>query len=224
MKNFRYLSIVLVIMLATLACSINFGNNQIVEGSGVLSRETRSVNEFTAIELAGSGDVTVRAGETQSVQVEADDNIVPLIETNVQGSKLVISTKPNVSMRTKQPIRITVTVKSLDAASITGSGNMTISNINAGKATVGLSGSGNITVAGTAQSVQATLNGSGNILCSDLIAQSATVRITGSGNVTVNVSQSLDANITGSGNIKYRGSPAKVNQSVSGSGSINSIP
>ncbi len=117
-----------------------------------------------------------------------------------------------------------ISVKFIDSVSLTGSGNLDVSNISADQTKVELSGSGNITMAGTAKSLQATLTGSGNITCSDLPVQSATARLSGSGNITVNASQSLDASITGSGNIKYRGNPAKVNQSVSGSGSINSIP
>lgn len=224
MRATRLISVLLIMMLATLACVINFGNNQTVSGSGNIVRQERSVGAFTSIELAGSGNVTVEVGGTQSVVVETDDNIQPLIETTVRNSKLIISTKPNTSIQTKQPIQITVTVKFLDGASITGSGNIDIKNMAADNTTVDLSGSGNITVAGTAKSIQATLTGSGNINCGDLLVQTATVSLRGSGNVTVNTSGSLDANITGSGNIKYRGNPAKVNQSVTGSGSINSIP
>lgn len=224
MKNTRFLPAVLVTMMLILACGISISGSQVVHGSGKITSQTRTVPEFTSIELAGSGDVTVRVGGSQSVVIETDDNIQPLIETTVRGGKLVVGTKPNTSISTKQPVHVTITVKSLDSASLTGSGNITISDMNADAASINLQGSGNITTSGKAQNVQATLTGSGNIVCADLQASSATVRISGSGNISVNASQSLDASISGSGTIKYRGNPTRVNQSVTGSGSINPIP
>jgi len=224
MKNTRFLPVVLVIMMLILACGLSIGGSQVVQGSGKITSQERTVSEFTSIELAGSGNVTVQVGGTQSVLVQTDDNIQPLIETTVRGGKLVIGTKSNTSINTKQPIRVNITVASLDSVSLTGSGNITISDMTADTAKISLQGSGNITASGNAQKVQATLEGSGNIVCTDLQASSATARITGSGNISVNASQSLDASISGSGTIKYRGNPNKVNQSVTGSGSINPIP
>ncbi len=224
MKNLRYGMIAFIVMAATLACSITLGNGKTVAGSGKIISESRSVSKFTSIELAGSGNVTVQVGKPQSISVEADDNIVPLIETTVKGSKLVIGIKSNTSITTKQPIRITVTVEALDGVSITGSGNVTVKDLNADHINIELSGSGNITVEGSAKDLQVTLNGSGTIMTGDLKVESANVKLTGSGNITVNASQSLDANLSGSGTIKYRGNPPKVNQKVTGAGVINSIP
>jgi hypothetical protein len=220
MKSTRFIPLLFVIMFLSMACGINISNPKTVDGSGISDSETRSVQEFTAIELAGSGDVTVTIGEIQSVVVEADDNILPLIETNVKGGKLVISTKPFTSINPNLPVRVTVTVKVLEAAKVSGSGNITIQGLMAKAVRFDLPGSGNISAAGTTEKVTISLNGSGNILCDDLKAQSAIVDLNGSGTINVYASESLDATIKGSGTVQYSGNPAHIKQSVSGSGTI----
>jgi hypothetical protein len=224
MKNNRILPLLFVVLFFTLACRMNFSIPQTVVGSGVASSQERSLAEFTAIEIAGSADVFVTVGKTQHVVVESDDNILPLIETSVQSGKLVISTKSLTSISPRLPIHVIVTMPSLEAASLSGSGNITINGVNSETLMLNLPGSGNINVSGTARRVTVSLNGSGNIQCGDLEAQAVDASLNGSGNVNVYASQHLGVTIRGSGSVHYRGNPAEVNQSVLGSGSVDPIP
>lgn len=224
----RNLFIALVAVLLVSACSlfnnINIGTSQRVEGSGVLAREERPVSGFDSIEIAGSADVTITIGASESVVVETDDNIMPLIKTEVRGDTLVIDTRPNSNINTDLGVRLTVTMKSLKTASIAGSGDIDITGVQGGALNVEIFGSGNITATGMADSVNVTLNGSGNVLCAELQVQDARVRLNGSGNVNVYATRSLDATISGSGNVLYGGNPAQVQTSVPGSGSIDPMP
>ena len=54
-----------------------------VAGSGRSATETRGLAEFQAVAVDGSMDLLLRQGATQSVQVEADDKLLPLLETVV---------------------------------------------------------------------------------------------------------------------------------------------
>jgi len=211
-------------VMLTLACGLFYDRLRAVEGSGVLASQERTLDEFSAIELASFGDVYVTVGEAQSVVVEADDNLLPLVEPRVNDGKLVIRMKPLVDIDPKLPVRVTITVRSLDAASISGSGNITITAVDSKNFRIELPGSGNISIAGKADRATVSLKGSGNILCGDLQAQSVRVDLDGSGEVTVFASERLDATIRGSGSVRYRGNPVDVNQAVSGSGSINPVP
>ena len=210
--------------MLSLACGMSYSGPRAVEGSGVLASQERALEEFSAIEIASFGDVYVTVGETQSVVVETDDNILPLVETHVNGGKLVIRTKSNTSISPKLPVRVTVTVKSLEAASIRGSGNITVKDVDADTFRIDLPGSGNIHVSGTTDRATISLKGSGNIQSGDLQAQSVRVELDGSGEVTVYAEARLDATIRGSGNIHYRGNPDDVNQSVPGSGNVSPVP
>jgi hypothetical protein len=223
MKNIFFVMSLIVALLLT-SCSLSIGSLQTVEGSGILASENRPVTGFDSIELAGHGDVIARLGDSESVLVEAEDNLLPLIETKVRGGKLVINTKPNITLINTLPVRITITMKSFEEARLTGSGNITVNGLSAGKTRFDLPGSGNITADGVTDSVNVILGGSGNILAGDLQARSALVKLSGSGNVTVFASDRLDIVFKGSGNIHYRGSPADIRKSVTGSGSVQAEP
>jgi len=218
--NRKLLLSIVVLILPVLACSFAGASPSRVVGSGKVASETRQVSGFSSVQLRGSADVSITQGEAESVVVEADDNILPLIETTVQNGQLIIGTKPFTNLTTSNPIRVNVTAKSLQGVALSGSGSFDVSSLEGQDLSIALTGSGNITVSGAADRVDIRLPGSGNIYCSGLKTRSATATLTGSGNIAVNASETLDASILGSGTIRYDGNPAQVHKSVTGSGSI----
>ncbi|HTP00614.1 MAG TPA: head GIN domain-containing protein [Anaerolineales bacterium] len=209
------------LVLAALACqTLTSGMSQVV-GSGHAASETRTVPAFDSVELAGSADVNIILADSPSVNVEADDNILPLVETVVNNGKLVIRTKPLTNIVPTNKIVVTIAMKSLKDLTLSGSGNINVGAMTGPELTVDVSGSGNVTVEGTVDNLTVDLSGSGNVNANNLKAKSAKVGVSGSGDVKVNVSDTLDASISGSGNIRYEGNPAQVNKSVTGSGTIN---
>lgn len=218
--NGKVIAAISILLLAMLACSAIPMTSNAVVGSGKVTSETRNVSGFTGVRLAGSADVDVKLGPAESVIVQADDNIVPLIETTVSVGKLIIRTKPFTNIRTANPIHVTVVAKSLDEITLGGSGSIHATGMTGPKLIVALPGSGDITVTGTTSNATITLLGSGNIYCDGLKAHSVGVQIMGSGNVTTYADESLDASILGSGNIQYSGQPAQVTKDIKGSGMI----
>jgi hypothetical protein len=190
-----------------------------VRGSGVVTMETRDVKAFTEIALAGSGNVRVERGEKQTLTVEAEDNILPLLETTVKDGKLTLTTRSNVSIRTTKPIVYRITTKALEGVSLSGSGTIEATKVEAKSFAIAISGSGKVGASGKAELAKMTISGSGSIDASDLPATTVTVVISGSGDAVVNATEELDAQIRGSGSIEYIGDP-QVNQRVTGSGRI----
>lgn len=217
-------SILIILALSAMACSIstiavNPGGQ--IQGSGNVVSENRSVSGFTSIALQGSANIYVTIGDTESVVVKTDDNILPLIETRVQNGQLIISTKDNTSYTTSaDPVRVDVAMKSLDDINLRGSGMINVPELKGEAVNVNLPGSGNINVAGEVTHANINLGGSGIVSCSGLKAKTATVNLSGSGNVTIYASDSLDATLSGSGTIQYSGNPTNVSKNVTGSGSI----
>jgi hypothetical protein len=219
MKTNRFTLFLIAAFLFS-ACTVSIGSKEIIQGSGVAASETRSAQGFTSVELAGSAEVRITFGEQESVVVEADENLLPYITTKVSQGSLVIGVKSNTNLSTNLGIRVHVTMKRLEKAHLTGSGSIDVTGMQANTVKFDLPGSGNINASGLAETVNISLGGSGNILCGDVQAGSAAIQLSGSGNITVFASESLEATIQGSGNIRYRGSPAKVDKSVPGSGTI----
>lgn len=189
-----------------------------VQGSGKVKSESRKVSGFTKIASIGSADCEVRVGPAVSVKVTADDNILPLIKTEVKNGKLEISSKGSFS--TKSGIKVAVTVPNLEGFEIVGSGDASIQGVKGKAFACGISGSGDIKANGNADKLDATISGSGDMDLSHLRARDASASISGSGDIQVNVTGSLSGVVSGSGSIRYSGNPKNVSRVVSGSGEI----
>ena len=207
-----------IFLLASVGCGDMVGPH--VQGSGVAKTEPRGVGAFKNIRLDGAAKINVQIGNDRSVTVTADDNVLPLIETDVHGDTLVISSKENYSTR----IGVTVTITTPDLAGIelNGSGDVNVKDLKGGRFSTIIRGSGNVSADGTVDEVNAEIKGSGDVKLADLQAKRGEVSVAGSGNVTVNVTDELQASIAGSGDVRYKGSP-KVQKSVAGSGSVKQV-
>jgi Putative auto-transporter adhesin, head GIN domain len=190
-----------------------------VEGSGVAATEARDLPSFSSVELAGSNTVTIRVGEDQSVVVRADDNLIDRVTTAVQDDSLVIGNIPG-SYAAKSPMSVTVSVPSLNALTLTGSGVISVTDIAASSLTVRLPGSGVLRASGTATRLDVTLDGSGDAQFEQLIAGDVRAVVSGSGRIVLTATKSLDASVPGNGVIFYSGNPQEVTKSITGSGAI----
>jgi hypothetical protein len=214
---------VLALLLAAfaLAWSVTRGDAETVgsaEGSGVAVAETRHVDPFTAVELSGSNDVTIGIGPEQRVVVYGDANLVDQVVTQVSGNVLAIDETGSFDSIT--PMRVEITVPSLDAVRLSGSGAMTIDGHDLSFLTVALPGSGSIVGAGSVASLDVDLAGSGDIDFGKLVARDATVDLSGVGSVLVHVTGRLEADVSGTGSITYSGEPDSVEQEITGVGSV----
>jgi hypothetical protein len=205
----------LFIVLAVSACDVSvFGER----GSGNVITESRIVSGFDEIVLSGSGEVVVDVDGTESLTIEAEDNIMPLLTTEVRDGRLELSTKSSISPTVT--VIYTISAATLDGLSIGGSGDITAAGINAESFDAEISGSGQIEVTGTTDAIDLEISGSGRYAGANLVASIATVSVSGSGHALVNVTDTMDAEISGSGTVEYIGDP-NVNSSISGSGDIS---
>jgi hypothetical protein len=188
-----------------------------VRGSGNVITESRDVSGFSEIALFGSGKVRVDVNGTESLIVEAEDNIMPLLKTEVRDGSLELSVESNISPTTD--VIYTVSAVALDGVTIAGSGDVTVTGVADGSFDVEISGSGRVEPTGTADTLVVEISGSGHYLGEDLEASVGTVRVSGSGEAVVNVADNLDVDVSGSGGVQYIGEPT-VTESISGSGDI----
>lgn len=189
-----------------------------VRGSGAATSETRSLPEFTGLELAGSNRVTVQVGAPQSVTVHADDNLIGHVSTTVRSGTLVIDTSGSISTRT--PMRVSVVVPTLTSVTLSGSGTIVVDGVESAAFTAGLPGSGTVQVTGRTEQLQASLEGSGQLALQGLTARAVELRLSGSGEIRVHAVDSLDVDLSGSGSVRYAGDPAHVTRTITGSGTV----
>jgi hypothetical protein len=213
-----------------------------VNGNGHVTTETRSVNTTNRIKVLGSMDVILDEG-TPGVKVEADENIIPYILTDVRDGWLEIRTENHVNLNSHNGIKVYVSTPSVSGIKVAGSGNVNGSkklftndkvdfnvagsgditcDINAPEVNASITGSGNINLAGETRDVSVHITGGGDYDGRNLKAENASVNITGSGDVNLFADASLNVKVTGSGSVKYKGN-ATVNQKIIGSGSVEKM-
>jgi len=206
---------VLIAVLAVVAIAIAL---LVYGSSGAAATQTRTVATFTSLDLAGSNNVTITVGRPQSVVVHADSTLINHVTTEVVAGTLVIGDTG--SFTASGPVSVDVSVPSLTALSISGSGQISATGISTPQLTVTISGSGQLSAAGTATRLDVTINGSGQARLSQLTARDVNAVISGSGLIQVTATASLAASVPGSGTIVYSGNPPQVTTSVTGSGAV----
>lgn len=189
-----------------------------VQGSGVAATQSRVLARFSSLDLKGSNNVTVVIGGRQSVVVHADSNLIRHVTTRVVAGTLVVGTTGSFTTRT--PMSVEVSVPSLAAVKLSGSGNISVNRIDEPRLTVTLSGSGVVYTNGTTAQLDVTLGGSGLARLNDLVARDVHAVITGSGLIRVTATARLTASVPGTGSIIYSGNPPQVTSSVTGTGAV----
>ncbi|MBL8879680.1 MAG: DUF2807 domain-containing protein [Phycisphaerales bacterium] len=212
-----------------------------VPGSGVSMTERRTVAEFNEIELRGIGTIELGIGTPTDLEVSGDDNIVPLIKTEVINKRLTISAEK--SVRPTVALVIRGTTANIIAASCSGAGDIRISGVNnTDKVRLVISGAGDLTFSGTVGGIEAIVSGAGDIRLSgstnsadylvsgagdihatDMITKSAKARVSGAGDVTLNAGESADMAVSGAGDIRYCGDATNVVSKVSGAGTVRKM-
>ena len=188
-------------------------------GSGAVRTETRTVSGFSAVELGGTGDVTIQQNGTESLTISAEENILPLLTSEVVDGTLKLGVKDGANLGATQPITYQITMKNLSALDLGGSGNQTATGVKTTSLRVRIAGSGAVTTSGTADAQEIQIAGSGTYRGLGLTSRTASVDSAGSGSVELAVSDTLDVKILGSGTVTYAGSP-RVTQSIMGSGTL----
>jgi hypothetical protein len=230
-------------LFALLAFLISGCNLTVVRGAGSVVSETRPASNFTEVELVGAGDVILTQGSEEGLRVEAEENLMQYLRTEVRGHTLYLGLNDdqvNILLVPTRPIKYYVSLKTIEGLKLSGSGNFEARQLQADRLALGISGSGNIVIdALTAQSVETAISGSGrcqlgegtaaeqririsgsgNYEGQQLAGQTVAVEITGSGKATVRAENSLEVRLAGSGDVRYYGTP-QVTQRITGSGRV----
>ena len=188
-----------------------------VHGSGVRKTEKRDLPVFTSLETSGAFEVKVNCQQPASFEIEADDNLLPLVQTEVRDGVLRVTTTKGYSSSGGIILRINVP----DLASIksTGAGKFNVTGVKNDKFEMQSTGAATIVVSGQSKSVKIRSTGAGEIDAHDLRANDAEVNVTGAAGVEVYAMDQLDVTVSGAGRVTYGGNP-KVNKRISGAGQV----
>lgn len=240
MKTKKIIALFMFVVMLTSISGITSGCTLVdgVHGDGKVVKETRVVSSFDGIDVSGAFDVYLKQGSIEEVIIEADANIQPIISAEVRGSTLVIDTKKPLNHPTA--LKVYITFKDLKKIETSGAVDIIAENkisvnelglmssgasdvrmdLAAKKLDLNTSGASKLRLSGSVTDVSVDISGAGDLYGFDLVCENIKIEISGAGKAQITVTKSIDAEISGAGSIHYKGNPTKVNQSVSGAGSI----
>lgn len=216
-----------------------------ISGSGVVKTETREVPEFQSISIDYPAEVTVRQGNTESITIEAEDNLLPQLVAEVRNDTLHFENAERnwgTRVNPNEPVVVTITVVELSevqfptagkmqiegletdslTVTVSGAGDVTLTELLVDNLELGLSGAGNINAEGDSEDLRVRISGMGNFNGGNFKTQHAEVHISGAGSATVWAEDNLDASISGAGSIDYYGDP-EISEHISGVGNVSKI-
>jgi hypothetical protein len=215
----------------------------VVRGSGPVVSEDRTTPSYHEISLNIPADVYIYQGTDEGITIEAQDNVLDVIDTRVRNNELDIKFENGVVVKHFEPIKVYITTADLSEirisgsgnvynetpiitpelnVRISGSGNVDLHGIDTHSLDAQISGSGKVYLSGICDEQMLRISGSGDIYAFNLMSENADINISGSGKTEINVTNYLHGEISGSGNIYYKGHP-DVESHISGSGGIYAV-
>ncbi|HEY9002353.1 MAG TPA: head GIN domain-containing protein [Mucilaginibacter sp.] len=208
--------------------------------------EDRHITGFHAVDVGGSFDVYITQGSSESVKVEAPDEIIDHIITEVDNGVLKIYNKNDRNFHwgdlfNHKKIAVYVSAKDMNAVAVSGSGNVyfkegihaesirlrvsgsgdMFGRVDAKNLESSISGSGDVKLAGRAENSAVSVSGSGDFEARGLVTVNTIVHVSGSGDASINASNSVSASVSGSGDVRYTGGAHNISSSKSGSGDVS---
>jgi hypothetical protein len=207
-----------------LAAAAHLGCQDVVKGSGRVIEEERPVTGFNALRLETEGDIRWVQAEPERLAIEAEDNMVAELRTEVADGKLVIRTRSNVDLEPTRPIVYRLTAPDLDSIEIDGSGSVSAAGVDTDRLELSIDGSGDIAIDGLSlSSLRTILDGSGQVTVKELQADRVESSIDGSGDIALSgVVNTQRVDVDGSGDYDALALQARTAEAgVDGSGDVS---
>jgi hypothetical protein len=188
-------------------------------GSGNIKTETRAINGVSSVSLLGDGMLDIEQTGADSLTITADDNLLPLLNSEVRDGELKLGVKNLANIKATKQIQYKLTVKGLTALSLAGDAEADVKKLATDHLKVNITGDGNIRIDGTADDQTITIIGDGKYDGTRLASKTANVSITGDGHLDIAVSDKLNVKILGDGKINYTGDPM-ITKTIVGDGNV----
>jgi hypothetical protein len=207
----------LIVLLPLLTAGCHHGRGSGIKGSGKRITEKRQVGQFTSITTEGAFNIEVVCQKDVGMEVEGDDNVLPLVTAEVKNNVLRLSNSKSYSVN--EPITFRITVPNLEAIMANGAGKIQISGVNNDKLQISSEGAPIITASGSTKMIGIDTSGAAKIDTHNLRSTHAIVDSKGVSKVDLGVSDKLDVTVSGPSQVTYRGDPV-VNKTIHGPGKV----
>lgn len=196
----------------------NISFNKKIKGSGNVVTESRDISDFRGVDVSGVFQVEITAQKDFGVEIEADDNLLPLIKTEVRNGVLHLETEGRLSCDNGLKVRISAPdINQIDAS---GASKVNLSDLRNSELRVDTSGASKINLSGETAQLFVEVSGASSVDAENLKAETADVNTSGASRVSTFAVNDLRAHASGASKVVYSGSPRNIEKSSSGASSI----
>lgn len=193
----------------------NFGGEA---GSGKIIKENRDVKGFTQIDVSGNIQVEIIAQKDFSLEVEADDNLLQFIKTEVRGNVLQIESEKR--LNTNNPIIVRISAPNIEDLDASGASKINLTNLSNESLQIHTSGASKVTVEGVTANLEIKVSGASKIDAENLKAENASIDASGASKISVSASNNLKVDASGASKILYIGTPNNLEKKISGASKV----
>lgn len=215
-----------------------------VRGEGAVVEQQHPLGHAVTRVLAGvPANLYLVAGESHTLRVKGEANLLPYLVLTEKGEKLEIEVKDGYRLDPTQPLEITITLPELHELALAGTGNGELHDFKGNELVLSVAGTGDIVASGlemnrlegniaglgnldlgegSVRAMELNIAGSGGVLGARLLSQEAEVNIAGSGEVELRVQERLKIEIAGAGSVNYWGDP-ELKSEIAGSGQVSRL-
>jgi hypothetical protein len=221
MKHQYFLFLLLIGLLIFTGCdTVNGATVETIRGSGQIVTVDRDVGDFSSIQINLAANLVLTQSDHVGLTIEADENLMQHIRTEIQNDRLVISTPSGISLTPSRVIELNVSFTTLRDIQILGSSDITAEGLDLDSLAIHFSGSGSTHLTGKIDEQNITIRGQARISNFDLASQRTTIDISGNGTIEVSAQDSLNITVAGMGIVRYIGHPV-ITENISGTANIS---
>jgi len=192
-------------------------------GSGTLVTHSRPVQGFTGVSVSGAGHLIVEQTGVESLEITAEDNLLPLIRSEVVNGQLILGFESGVSVSSTREVLYRLTVRELTAIEASGASRVEITDLSTPALATVLSGASALTASGTAGTHGLVVSGASRCEAPNLSSRVVTAAASGASYALVRASDVLGAAASGASTLEYYGDPVVTTSEISGGSSIRRL-
>lgn len=191
-----------------------------VTGSGTMAEETRATGSFTRVSTHSGIELALTIGPATSVKLSGDDNLLPLVLTEVSGGELSIEFDDMQGFSSEIGLRAEVSAPEIVGVGASGGSTLRADGIDADAFSVEVSGGSPVSLHGSCGALDLSASGGSTIDGFGLACKKAALDLSGGSKAELSVSDEVSADLSGGSEVTIAGSPKITHQELSGGSTL----
>lgn len=239
MKTIKTIGIILMMTVLVAAMPQSIFAKEYIRGNGNVEKQTRNVSSFDALDISSSFEIYLTQGNSESLVIEVDENVIDYIITEVVGGTLKIYVDRHKNLRNVKTMKAYISFKMLDKIELSGACDLFGENtfkfedldiessgasdmemtFTADKVYLDLSGASDVEFIGSADVLTIDVSGAADIHAQEFEVRKCIIDASGASTIKVFATDELSVDASGASTIRYKGKPS-INLDSSGASSV----